>query len=307
MKKIFVSHSSKDRIIVDEFVEKILIQGCNISESEIFCTSIEGLGIKTGLDFRNHIRENLLACDYSILLISENYKQSDICLNEMGALWAQDSVRVMPIILPNISFESIGTLFNVKQAAKIEDSSSLDELFEEFSEKYSIQKKIARWNKSKDLFLKFIQINSKGINIIQPQPFEFFNQFVKENANINHILLNCHPSLLDCKKIFSEKFASQYFEKYCHAFSNLDKTQIEPFYPSRKYFKVTKTDTIELLRGINKIAGGLVTLAEKGVFKYDIDFYKVDFLKNENDESGISMKVFCYINDHWIFIPKPYF
>ncbi len=305
--KIFISHSSKDKSIIDNFVDKILILGCGIDENEIFCTSVEGLGIKTGNDFREHIKSNLLASDYSFLFISNNYKESDICMNEMGASWAQNSVIVKPFIFPNISFDSIGTLYSVKQVAKLNDSSSLDDLFDELSIKYVMKKSISRWNKNKESFLDFIKFYSlEEAKNIKPSLNDFFGQFVKENVSLSHLLLKCHPTLLDCKKIFNSEHYLKYFEYYCKTFANINENSYEPLYPNKKYFRVTKTNTIELLNGINNIAGGMVTLANRGMLNYDIDFYGVEFLENQNSEHGMSYNVFCYVNERWVFIPKPW-
>ena len=46
------------------------------------------MGLKNGEDIRRHIRENVRSADFSFLMISKNYKASEICLNEMGAVWA---------------------------------------------------------------------------------------------------------------------------------------------------------------------------------------------------------------------------
>lgn len=305
--RIFISHSSKDKILIDYFVDKILILGCGINEKDIFCSSIDGLGIKTGLDFREHIKETLQKSEYSFLFISENYKRSDICLNEMGASWVQDNVEVKPFIFPNISFQSIGTLYSVKQVAKLNKKSDLDELFEELSTKYGSETKISRWNKYKEDFLQFLESYIlETANTIRPTPTEFFKQFVEKNASLNHILMQSHPTLLDCKVIFRKEFYKHYFQHYCHVFSKLDEEPIKPLYPEKKYFRITRTDTMELLNGINNIAGGMVSLAEKNVFNYGVEFYRVEFLENENSEHGISYKVFCYVNERWVFIPKPW-
>ena len=305
--RIFISHSSKDKILIDYFVDKILILGCGIDEEEIFCSSIDGLGIKTGLDFREHIKSTLQQSDYSFLFISENYKRSDICLNEMGASWVQENTEVKPFIFPNIGFDSIGTLYSVKQVAKLNKKSDLDELFDELSKRYGIDRKISRWNKYKEDFLKFLEsyIAEKS-NTIQPAPTEFFNQFVQKNVSLNHLFMQCHPTLLDCKAIFRKDFYKVYFQRYCETFSKLDEEHMEPLYPKKKFFRVTRTDTMELLNGINSIAGGMVSLAEKNVFHYGVDFYRVEFLEKELSEHGISYKVFCYVNEKWVFIPSPW-
>jgi len=84
-KIIFISHSSKDKAIVQLFVDDVLQLGAGIKPEQIFCTSIEDMGIKNGDDIRKHIHQNIKNADYSFLLISNNYKKSEICLNEMGA------------------------------------------------------------------------------------------------------------------------------------------------------------------------------------------------------------------------------
>ena len=44
-KTIFISHSSKDKKLVDVFVDTILRLGIGFKDNDIFCTSIEGLGM----------------------------------------------------------------------------------------------------------------------------------------------------------------------------------------------------------------------------------------------------------------------
>lgn len=305
--KVFISHSSRDKVLIDYFVEKILILGCGINEKEIFCSSIEGLGIKTGLDFREHIKSTLQKSDYSFLFISENYKKSDICLNEMGASWVQENIEVKPFIFPNIGFDSIGTLYSVKQVARLDKKSDLDELFDELRNKYGINRKISRWNKNKEDFLKFLEsyFSSKPKDS-ESVPTDYFNQFVQKNVSLYHLLLECHPTLLDCKVIFRKEFYKYYFKKYCEVFMQLDDDPIESLYPKRKFFRVTRTNTMELLKDTDNTSGGMVSLAEKNVFNYDVDFYTVQFLEKEQFKSGITYRVFCYVNNRWVFIPKPW-
>ena len=108
-KNIFISHSSKDKAIVQLFVDDVLQLGAGIKPEQIFCTSIEDMGIKNGDDIRKHIHQNIKNADYSFLLISNNYKKSEICLNEMGAVWAYGN-NVKLYLLPNTNFDCIGWL-----------------------------------------------------------------------------------------------------------------------------------------------------------------------------------------------------
>ena len=52
-KKIFISHSSLDKDVVDQFVDKILKLGLGLKSDDIACTSREDTGVKTGEDIRN--------------------------------------------------------------------------------------------------------------------------------------------------------------------------------------------------------------------------------------------------------------
>lgn len=71
-KRIFISHSSKNKDIVEKFVDYILQFGIGIKAEDIFCTSIEEMGVKNGEDIRKHIQTNIQNVDYSFLIISKN-------------------------------------------------------------------------------------------------------------------------------------------------------------------------------------------------------------------------------------------
>ena len=95
-KKIFISHSSKDKQIVDIFVDKLLHLGLQIDPNDVAYTSREETGVGTGEDIRKFIKENISTCDFVFFMISENYKKSEICLNEMAAarVFAEDAASV---------------------------------------------------------------------------------------------------------------------------------------------------------------------------------------------------------------------
>ncbi len=154
-KKLFISHSSIDKKIVETFVDTVLLLGIGIKREDIFCTSIEDMAIKNGDDIRQHIQEKIRTADFSFLLISDNYKQSEICLNEMGAVWAYDA-NVRLYLLPDVSFQSIGWLCDTRKADKISDAIALDTLFDEITSYYNLKKNIIQWGKQRENFLQNI-------------------------------------------------------------------------------------------------------------------------------------------------------
>ena len=154
-KRIFISHSSKDKDIMEKFTDDILQLGIGLSHEDIFCTSIEEMGIKNGEDIRRHIRDNVQLADFSFLMISKNYKQSEICLNEMGAVWATDN-QVRYYIMPDVDFKEIGWLCDAYKASKLDDPVVLDTLEQELTDFYGLPRKGAIWSRHRQNFIDYL-------------------------------------------------------------------------------------------------------------------------------------------------------
>lgn len=103
--KIFISHSSKDVEYVDKFVD--LLEDIGLRGEQIFCSSVPGYDIPLG----KNIFDKLLSQfkDYKlhvIFILSKNFYDSPVCLNEMGAAWAL-SAESNFILLPGFDFTEI--------------------------------------------------------------------------------------------------------------------------------------------------------------------------------------------------------
>ena len=159
--KIFISHSSKDETIVRNFTDQILKLGIGIEAQDIFCTSIEELGIKNGEDIRSHIKSNLQMADFAFLMISNNYKQSEICLNEMGAVWAYNN-NVRYYLLPGTEFDSVGWLCDPKKADAIDSPIALDAIRQELLEYYQLPDNGIEWSRHRQTFIDNIANYSKN-------------------------------------------------------------------------------------------------------------------------------------------------
>jgi len=154
-KRIFISHSSKDKEVVKMFVDHILQLGIGLSFDDVFCTSIEEMGIKNGEDIRNHIWNNVQSADFSFLMISKHYKDSEICLNEMGAVWATDN-RVRYYLLPDVDFNEIGWLCDTKKADKLANPIVLDSLEEELVDFYGLPRPGSKWSRHRQDFVDYM-------------------------------------------------------------------------------------------------------------------------------------------------------
>lgn len=155
-KRIFISHSSKDKQLVKDFVNHILCLGIGLNPDDIFCTSIEDMTMRNGEDIRKHIQDNIRSAEYSFLFISDNYKASEVCVNEMGAVWAYDA-NVRLFLLPDVSFSSIGWLCDTRKAEKLTDSVTLDRLYKEMVEYFSLKENLVHWSQQREIFVRRVR------------------------------------------------------------------------------------------------------------------------------------------------------
>lgn len=128
--------------------------GIGINLDDIFCTSIEDLGIKNGEDIRKHIQDNIRSAEYSFLMISDNYKANEICINEMGAIWAYDA-KVRLYMLPGASVDKVGWLCDTRQAQNLSNPTALDQLYKEMRLHFCITTdNFEHWSRIREMFVR---------------------------------------------------------------------------------------------------------------------------------------------------------
>jgi len=152
-KRIFISHSSEEKALADAFVD-LLVLGLNINSNEIFCTSLEGLGIPTGENFIEFIREQLEESEIVISLLSQNYYDSAFCLCELGASWVLSGEHY-PIVIPPLKFSDIEDVLKNNHMRMIDSDNDLSELKDELEDALDLTNiRTPRWESKKDQFLK---------------------------------------------------------------------------------------------------------------------------------------------------------
>lgn len=154
--KIFISHSSKDEAIVKKFVDLILDNALGVNTSLIFCTSIEGLGIKSGQDFKQKIKTELLNSKIVLQIISKDYKSSEVCLNEMGAAWvlADD---VIPLVIDNEY--DVGFINRSNQQLKLSSKKDILQFIDDRDLLFPNKSSLAKIDRHIDEFLATLKIN----------------------------------------------------------------------------------------------------------------------------------------------------
>lgn len=180
-KRIFISHASKDKELIGEFVDSIFLLGMGMGSEIIAYTSREDTGVPAGESIPQFIQDNIACADIVLLMISDNYKSSEVCLNEMGAAWALNK-HIIQILLPNTSFDKLGWLCSLDKALKIDDADSIDGLCEVFTDKLDIGIKPSAWNRNKAAFLAYCSTLSPTLlpSIIEPEVVEVIEDNVEE-------------------------------------------------------------------------------------------------------------------------------
>jgi hypothetical protein len=191
-KSIFISHASLDKEIADAFVDLILQGALSVPINQIFCVSTDGTKIESGADWRDTIKENLLSAKINFLIVTSNYKESEVCLNEMGAAWVT-SAKVIPLIVEPIDYKTVGIIQEPTQIEKLLNENSLDRIRDSVQESLNIpsnQIRSDRWTVKKKEFL------SKVKRYIASNPFQIpvdrdaFNGLIKENIALNKTVDN---------------------------------------------------------------------------------------------------------------------
>lgn len=173
-KKVFISHAVADKPIVDAFVD-LLQTGANVSSDEIFCSSLEGLGIPTGVNFIDQIKGEIQNPELVVALISPNYLVSQFCMCELGASWAM-SHRMLPLLVPPLEYADVQGVLKSTQITRLNDETGMSQFATEVGESLpGIKINIPRWNAKQKAFQKQLPklLKKAGVpNDVSPAEFE---------------------------------------------------------------------------------------------------------------------------------------
>ncbi len=166
-KPIFISHSKHNKELADKLVD-LLETGVGISSNDIFCSSLEGMGIPSGTNFVDFIKSQISDPKVVIMLLTTSYYKSNFCLCELGASWIL-SHKIIPLIITPLEYKDIKDVLTGVQVLKIEDKNDLNQMQNEIIEALNISgKAFARWEVKRDKFITSTQnfLKSSGENEI---------------------------------------------------------------------------------------------------------------------------------------------
>jgi len=155
-KSVFISHAVKDTNIAAEIVD-LIEQGIGVPETEIFCSSVSGYGIPTGMTFVTYMKDQLLEPKVVILLLTPSYFESKFCLSELGAAWVK-SHFIFPILVPPLGYDDVKDVLLGTQVSKIDDDIKYNELRDRLGQEIKLDAKTStKWDTKRRSFLKNIE------------------------------------------------------------------------------------------------------------------------------------------------------
>jgi hypothetical protein len=160
LKKVFISHSSKDKEVVINFIQILEVIG--IKPENIFCTSLEGYGAGLGSNFIEEIEARLNEDVLVFFMLSDHFYKSPMCLIEMGAAWAKTKSQISVAITP-FDLDNIKGVFKHFQGIQIDQELHYDLLKETLETKFGLEPiRPLVWAPKRNIFLNMIKQQVHG-------------------------------------------------------------------------------------------------------------------------------------------------
>jgi len=157
-KGIFISHSSKDKNLVNKFRELILELGLTYNPKLIKFTSEEDFGIPAGEDIPEDL-EQFLKNEMGLFIqfLTPNYIESRVCLNEEGAGWCllDDKKYFIPFIIPPNTHDLLSWIKNADKGISINNKDSLLNIYEHRKDFFGSDVNITRLIQKIEEFIKY--------------------------------------------------------------------------------------------------------------------------------------------------------
>lgn len=168
--KIFISHREKDKLQVDAFINLLHAIGIarprqNQDQKTIFCSSHPAYYIENGKKNLDEIKCEIQSDQHTffILWYTDNYFDSQACLNEAGAIWALDKCY-QEILSPTFDHSKIGGLLDKQPTWFVStDKYRLNTFKEQLEKMFGLDPlQQNAWEKARDEFInQIINITSE--------------------------------------------------------------------------------------------------------------------------------------------------
>lgn len=183
MIKVFISHCSKDREIIEKLVSSIN----SLKNVEVFCSSYAYTDkLYSGADVYKIIRNEILSSNIVAFILSENFYKNESAVLEMGIAYAQlEEETLKPILFKKDEYtKNLRLIFNGNiKAISLDDLDSISQFLYD----------IATFEKRQITFAENQQLSEK----IKKMSHE-----IKDSVDLNYVYNTKELNLLD---LFSDE------------------------------------------------------------------------------------------------------
>lgn len=203
---VFISHAGYDGDIIDLFIDLILKNTIGLKDENIVCTSFEKNTVSIGMDIPLYIKEKIADSTVVISAVSQSYKESEVCMNEVGAAWALGK-EPLQIVLPDADFDDLGWLLETRKAAQMMDSDSLSLFVTTLCNILSMDvPSIATWNNYSRKFYEALSKIDISSTLVKPQAYLTFSDGSTERElhvpiGVTHFI--APPSRSDSETVYN--------------------------------------------------------------------------------------------------------
>lgn len=166
--KLFFSHSSKNKEEIKMLVE--FVEDMGIPHDRIVCTSIPDYGVPGGQNIYNWLKTQIGNPNLRVIyLLSKEYYESVVCLNEMGAAWIVGA-RETIFLIDDFEFKDIkGCLDAAKVGTHLDGEVSevkprLTEFKDTLIKEFGLPEiNESKWERKRDAFIERFQNRKTNI------------------------------------------------------------------------------------------------------------------------------------------------
>ena len=146
-----------------------MLEQMGVKQNQLFCSSVTGYGIpQRAGDLYDFIRNEMSSDNlFFIMMLSQNYYNSPVCLNEMGAAWVKQSAY-QSIVLPGFQYTKIEGAVNPRDmtfrlADKEKRNYALNDLKDRIVSHLGMVDDLSQnlWERFRDKFLKEVDCMSE--------------------------------------------------------------------------------------------------------------------------------------------------
>ncbi len=153
MGKIFISHSSKDISVIKKLIT--LLNSIGVKPDDIFCSSVEGQGVKNGKRINTEIKKEINDCSAILYFITKNFINSSYCTQELGAACLSNDDKPFFILKANdIEDEEISGFVDNSYKYNLINTDGISALCDWCGDFLEITNKISILNKAISTFLE---------------------------------------------------------------------------------------------------------------------------------------------------------